>query len=144
MITRTFLLVEIGKASALAVVGCLTLAMIPPILRLTLTHRVEEVLGAMVFLPAGAAAYWLFRSLQNRVGKREAKRIAAVFGVSTPFSIAVSLFVATLAGGLVGYLGSPFALLAAVVSVFLLTAILNTGSCLFMRSLDQRTRRSSA
>ncbi|MGA7446009.1 MAG: hypothetical protein WBQ43_20795 [Terriglobales bacterium] len=101
--------------------------------RIVLTNGEKEILAAPVaFLPAGIAAWWMFRKLQAYCTRREARVVAIAFAVLAPVSFGMAFLFSEMSGGYAELLlGSPFALVGAFAGVVVMATILNFLLCLF-------------
>jgi hypothetical protein len=116
----------IAKAVIAATVSSQILIFATGPLRFRSTYGFEAMLILLIaFLPSSCAALWIFRKLQSRCTRREARAVALAFGVLTPILLAISMIFGTLAGAFAeGVVGGPFILLAAFGAPILLTIVL--------------------
>ncbi len=130
---KRWLFIVVGKAALMT-----TLGYFAPVLgilgsKIVLTHGEEEILAVpMVFLPAGIAAWWMFRKLQAFCTRREARAVAIAFAVLAPVSFGIAFLLSEISGGYADLLlGSPFGLVGAFVGIVVMATIVNFFLCLF-------------
>jgi hypothetical protein len=136
---KLWLFIVVGKAALMTTFGYLA-----PVLgfvgakivlgsRIVLTNGEKEVLGAILaFLPAGIAAWWMFRKLQAYCTRREARAVAIAFVVLAPVSFGIAFLFSEMSGGYAELLlGSPFALVGALAGIVAVATIVNFLLCLF-------------
>lgn len=80
-------------------------------------------LVAVVFLPVGAAVYWIHRVLRNSFSPREAWAVAISFAIVTPVSLLGAIPLAQIPGGYAAYLGRPLGLVGALASIVVVMTI---------------------
>ena len=128
-----FLFLQVLKASLMTTIGCFTVVFVPLAMKLNLTPTQEEISGLILAcLPGGIASWWMFRKLQTRYPRREAKLIAITLAVSTTISLLVAVFVAEFTGGFAALLWNPLGLAGAFTGIVLVTAVLNCGACMLV------------
>jgi len=116
---RRWLLLVDAQAALLLTTGCFVLVLIGTGLRFAFSHTEESVLaiGAVLAVSAGTAL-WIFRRLQTRYTREEAKAVAKAFAVLGPVALAISFPLGVFPGALTGQLfGSAFALVGALSGV---------------------------
>jgi hypothetical protein len=140
MSDRFFLLIRVGEACLINTVALfMPLRMALPF-KIANTDRVQEILVITgVCLGCGVATWWIFRKLQLRYTKREAKAVATAFAVFTPVSLGISVLFAMVPGA---YIAQPFDLifksttgifdmLGTFVSLVVTTTLLGFAVCVF-------------
>jgi len=129
---KLWLFIVVGKAALVTALGYIALVLGVLGSKTVVTHGEEEILGAtMAFLPAGIAAWWLFRKLQPYCTRREARAVAIAFAVLAPVSFGIAMLLAEISGGYAELLlGSPFYLVGAVVGIVVIATIVNFVLCL--------------
>ncbi len=128
------LFIVVGQATLMATVGYCTLVLVG--FKLAVTPVGQGVLGVVcALLPAGFAAWWIFRKLQKHYTQRGSRAAAVAFGVVTPLSFAVAILLAQIAGGYAEIvLGGRFILPAVFATVAVVTTLLNfAASALVLR-----------
>jgi predicted permease len=92
-------------ASLVGTLGFFTFVFVSMPFKIESFAGAEGLLAAFcVCVPLGVATWWMFRQLNTRYSKREAKAVTTAFAVSTPVSLGVSLVLAQLGGSFVGAL----------------------------------------
>lgn len=120
---KFWLFTVVGKAALIVTTGCFVLVVC---VKLAVTSSEQLVLGMiMVFLPTGIAAWWMFRKLQIRYTRGEARAVAIAFAVFTPVALVMGFFVAEITGGYAGFLGRPFGFAGAFAGIVVLTTFLS-------------------
>jgi hypothetical protein len=95
------------------------------------------VVGA-VFLPIGVATGWIFRKLKTVYSHREARAVSTAFGVFTPVSLVVSVFLTEITGGYAEMLAGPHAALIGVFAgLVVLTGFLSFLVCILVLRVTQ-------
>jgi hypothetical protein len=123
------LFVIVGEAAVVVVTACFVLDMI----LIKFVPGEQPVLGAMMLLSAGGAAWWLFRKLQAPYPRREARSVAIAFGVFSPVSLGIAFPLGSLSGGYTElYLGSRFAFFGAFAGVVVVNALVSIGASAFV------------
>jgi hypothetical protein len=135
MSKKYFLLISIIKASLLSTCICFVPVLAVLLFGIATTQREEEATGfIMASLPV-IVGFWLFRRLQRCFSRREAKFLALSFAVFTPIALVISVALAQVPGGYAGFLGRPFGLLGAFLSVVLAEVLLNFTLCVLLLRL---------
>jgi hypothetical protein len=119
------LLIDVGIAS-ITVVGCFVPILLLVLLHFIdpLSHLTELIVVVAEFIPCGIAAVWLYRKIQTRYSKRDAKKVAIGFVVFTPISLAVALVLAPL-GAYAEHLGRLFVLPGVFTGIVVILTLLN-------------------
>lgn len=137
---KFWLFIVVGKAALMTTLGCFA-----PLLglRIAVSPGEQQILKAtmvflLVFLPAGIAAWWIFRKLQARYTRREARTVATAFGVFTPVSLLIAIPLAQIPAGYAAFLGRPFGLIGAFAGIVVMTTTLSFLVCLFTLSMTRR------
>jgi hypothetical protein len=130
---KGWLFIVVGKAALMTTLGYFALVLGVLGSKIVLTHGEEEIFGAtMAFLPAGIAAWWMFRNLQAFCTRREARAVAIAFAVLAPVSFGIAVLLSEISGGYADLLlGSPFGLVGAFVGIVVMATIVNFVLCLF-------------
>jgi hypothetical protein len=71
----------------------------------------------VIVIPVVAGTWWVFRRLRSDWQPADALAVAISFAVLSPLSLAVAMPVAVIPGSYAGYLGRPFGLIGAFLSV---------------------------
>jgi hypothetical protein len=74
-------------------------------------------LVVVIVVPVASGTWWVFRKLRNGWQRADALAVALSFAVLSPLSLAVAMPVAVIPGSYAGYLGRPFGLIGAFLSV---------------------------
>ena len=74
-------------------------------------------LTAVVLLPVGVSAWWIFRKLGVHYPKREARAVTISSATISLLCLPIAIPLAQIPGAYAGYLGKPFALVGALVSI---------------------------
>ena len=140
---KFWLFIVVGKAALMITLGCFGLALGVLGLKIAVTPGEQQILKAtmvllVLFLPIGISAWWIFRKLQARYTRREARAVATAFGAFTPVSLGIAMVLSEITGGYAAFLGRPFGLVGAFMGVVVMTAILNFLVCLFTLSMTRR------
>jgi hypothetical protein len=116
------LLVVVAKAASIISVACFAVALVAS--RVVPTAADAEMVGTtLIILATGAAAFWVFRNLQARYSRRQARSVAIAFGICTPVSLLAALLIGQLLGGLTGtYFGDQFSFVGAFVGTVAISA----------------------
>ncbi|HXZ39780.1 MAG TPA: hypothetical protein VEG68_03500 [Terriglobales bacterium] len=134
---RLWFFTVVSAAAIIASSGCLVPLVLLKIAIVTTVLQVI-VLGAML-VPTGIAAVWLFRKLQLRYTRREAKAVAAAFLIFAPVALMIAIVVAEIPGGYAELLlGTRFAPVAAFASVPVVTALASYVPCLLVLVMTRR------
>ena len=118
-------------AAVITSTGCL----VPLVtLKIAITTRILQILvGASMLVPAVIAALWMFRKLQLRYTRREARAVAVTFLIFAPMALMAAIVVAEIPGGYAEqWLGSRFILIAVFASIPVVTALVSYVPCLFV------------
>lgn len=138
---RIWFFIVISTAAIIASTGCLV-----PLLTLkiaVLTTVLEVMVLAAAYLPTGIAAFWMFRKLQLRYTRREAKAVAVVFSIFAPIALMIAVVLAEIPGGYAELLlGTRFAPLAAFASIPVVTALASYVPCLFVLLMTRHIRKT--
>ena len=138
------LMIGIGSAALIAVVGCFAIVLVGIWVWPSMAPREEEVLGvAVAFLPTAIATWWLFRRVQAAHSKEEARVVAIIFAVITPVSLLIAFACAQIPAGYVAYLGRPLGLLGAFVTTVLIATILSVIPCVLALWIRHRILKNS-
>lgn len=140
---KFWLFIVVGKAALMTTLGYFGLVLGVLGLKIAVTPGEQQILKAtigflMVFLPIGIAAWWIFRKLQARYTRREARAVATAFGVFTPVSLAVATVLSQIPAGYAAFLGRPFGLIGAFAGIVVMTTTLSFLVCLFTLSMTRR------
>jgi len=141
---KFWLFIVVGEAALMTTTGYIALVLGVLGFKIVTTLGEPQILKAaigflLVFLPTGFATWWIFRKLQARHTRREARAVATAFGVFTPASLLIAIVLAVVPGSYAELLlGSPFAPVGAFVGIVLMTTILNFRVCLFALSMTRR------
>jgi len=73
--------------------------------------------ATVIVVPVAAGTWWVFRKLRSDSQRADALAVAICFAVLSPLSLAVAMPVAVIPGSYAGYLGRPFGLIGAFLSV---------------------------
>ena len=139
MLDKFWLFIAVGKAALIAAIGCFALVLGVLVFKIVMTPGEREILGVtMAFLPTGVAAWWIFRKLQARYKRREARAVATAFAVFTPVSLLIAIVLSQIPGGYAAFMGAPFFLVGAFVGIVVMTTILSFLVCLFTLSMTRR------
>jgi ABC-type molybdate transport system permease subunit len=130
MLDKFWLFIVVGRAAIVTtfvVFGLGALAF-----KVAVTRWEEEILGLTVLLlPAGAAAWWIFRKLQEHCTRREARAVAIAFVVFAPVSMGIAILLSQTSGGFAAmFLGSSFGLVGAFAGAAVITALVSFVLCL--------------
>jgi hypothetical protein len=144
-VNSRFLLIQVLKASLITTTAAFMVVFAIQALKLNLTPTQEEVTGLILgCLPGGMAAWWMFRKLQTRYTKREARLTAITLAVFTPVSLLGAVFLAEITGGFAASLWNPLGLVGAFAGTVLVTAALNSGPCMLVSWLARRAGKRPA
>jgi hypothetical protein len=140
---RFWLFIVVGKAALITILGWFGLVLGVVGSKIAMTSGEQQILKAtivllVVFVPAGIATWWIFRKLQARYTRREARAAATAFGVFTPVSLSIATVLSQIPGGYSASLGRAFAVIGAFVGVVVMTTILDFLVCLFTLSMTRR------
>jgi len=140
---KFWLFIVVGEAALMTTTGYIALVLGVLGFKIVTTLGEPQILKAaigflLVFLPTGFATWWIFRKLQARHTRREARAVATAFGAFTPVSLGIAMVLSEITGGYAAFLGRPFGLVGAFVGVVVMTAILNFLVCLFTLSMTRR------
>ncbi|MGA2433967.1 MAG: hypothetical protein ABSG25_01640 [Bryobacteraceae bacterium] len=128
------LLIVVTKATLLVESMCIPLVLVlgrpPNPLDVPSNVRIAGRLTLTFLLPIGLAAWWMFRKLQARYTRREARAVAIAYGVFTPVSLGIAVLPSTMLGGCAAQLlGNAFGAIGAVAGVIVLTALISFVPC---------------
>lgn len=127
-------------AFALAFAAVLVFGTSRPPARPSIAQAIALVV--VIVLPVGIGVWRIFRKLRNRWQRREALAVAICFAVFSPLSLVVALPLAVIPGGYTGYLGRPFGLIGAFVSIVLMLWLATFLPSAFILWLLRRLRRT--
>jgi hypothetical protein len=135
------LFIAVGQAALLADVGYCALVFVA--FKLAVTPIEQGVLGVVcALLPAGLAAWWIYRKLQKHYTQRESRAAGVAFGVVTPLSFAVAILLAQISGGYAEIvLGGRFILPAVFATVAVVTTLLNFAASAFVLRFTRHLER---
>jgi hypothetical protein len=126
--------VVVGKAAVIVVAGAYALVLATMAFRIDGDARptVGILIGiSAVFLPTGAAIWWMSRTLRTVFQRREARAISTAFAIFAPISLGVAFVLSEITGSygeLIG--GRPvFGLVGALLGTALVTALLSFLVC---------------
>jgi hypothetical protein len=113
----------VAEAALITTAGYIVSALL--VFRIGATSFEQAALGAaVVLLPTALAAWWIFRKLQARLSRREARAVTIAFVLCAPIVLLVAVVLAELTGGHAEkLLGSPFALAGAISGVFVVAPL---------------------
>jgi len=147
---KLWLFTVVGKAVLIVTIGCFVLVLG---VKFAVTSGEQQVLGAiMAFLPAGFAAWWMFRKLQEHYTRREARAMAIAFGVFTPVSLLMGVLLAQIPGSYAvlplgspsGHVGELVGFSAGFVSIVMITALVSFVPSVLALWITRRIRRVDA
>lgn len=113
----------VAKAASITAIGCIVSALVT--FKIGVPRLEQAALGATtVLLPTGLAGWWVFRKLQARLTRREARAVTIAFILCAPIALLVATVLGTLSGGYAeAFLGTRFALPGALAGVLVLTPL---------------------
>jgi hypothetical protein len=118
---KSWLLTVVGRAVLVIIAGGFGMAVISAKFGLPSTRTSEGIfLVAGLVLPTLLAAYWMFRKLQMRHPRHEARSVAIAFAVTAAVALAAGMLFGDITGGYGALLlAAPFGLAGALVGVVL-------------------------
>ena len=95
MTNRSRLLFYVGAASPIVTAASLGMAFIVVRFLGTAPRGAEQAAGlGLTFLPAGVAAWWIYRKLQPIYSPRVARTVAIAYAAVTPVALSISMVLA--------------------------------------------------
>jgi hypothetical protein len=140
MRTRVDLLIDVAIASLVTTIGLFVPVLVVLLFNIPVPRRGEDIIGMMTaILPGSIGAWWMFRKLQTRYSRLEARAASIAFAIFTPIALGISILLAPLPGGIADLrLGPPFGLVGAVVGIFVMATLLSFGLCVIVLWVTRR------
>jgi hypothetical protein len=130
---KRFLLTRIAIASLANAIACFGLTLTTVWLKID-TTPVGGTISPLIslLLPCSMTAWWMFRTLQTRYSKSEAKYVATAFAGFSPVWLLISFPLGgDLGGGFASLLWGPLVWVGVIAGISLLMTLLSFASCLF-------------
>jgi hypothetical protein len=139
-------LTVVGKAALIVTVGWFALAVTLILIgfKPELIPAKGEILVAMaLFLPLGAAVWWLFRKLRAHYKRSEARSVAIAFAVFAPVSLLIGLLLGQIFGGYAEMLleNRLLAFGGALVGVTVVITVMSLAPCALALWITRRIER---
>jgi hypothetical protein len=133
------LFIVIGEAALF--VTCAWIALSFPAVKFAVTvSELEIFAGFIAIVPAGLAAWWLFRKLRSHYPRREARAISMAFGFLTPVTLGIGIVLGGFPGGYAEtFLGNRFILVGAFEGAWLIYTALSFAACSFALGLTRQS-----